>query len=185
MTRALLTASLFTLLVATLTAAPALAHCGSCEASAKGEAKEKCEACEGSEKCEACAKDAHVAPNTVALGLRGYSPVSYFTQDKPRFGSPKFQATHAGVTYLFADAKEKAAFVKNPDKYVPAYGGWCAYGMAVEGQFPADPTNYEIVDGRLMVFLKNEEVDTRQAWNEGDEAELTRKADAYYSRLAG
>jgi len=175
MTRSLLIVSLFALFVGASAAGPALAHCGSCEASAKGEAKEK---------CEACAKGAHVAPNTVALGLGGYSPVSYFTHDKPRFGSPKFQATHAGVTYLFADAKEKAAFVNNPDKYVPAYGGWCAYGMAVEGQFPADPTNYKIVDGRLMVFLKNEEVDTRQAWNEGDEAELTSKADAYYAKLS-
>jgi YHS domain-containing protein len=175
MTRSLLTASLLALFVAAFTAGPALAHCGSCEASAKGEANDK---------CEACAKDAHVAPNTVALGLGGYSPVSYFTRSRPHVGSPKYQAMHEGVTYFFADAKEQAAFVKNPDKYVPAYGGWCAYGMAVEGQFPADPTNYKIVDGRLMVFLKNEEVDTRQAWNEGDETELTGKADAYYARLS-
>ena len=49
-----------------------------------------------------------------------------------------------------ADAKK--AFDRNPEKYIPAYGGWCAFGMSVSDKFPVDPTNFKIVDGRLMLF---------------------------------
>jgi len=169
MTRSLILPAFATL--ALLTASAALADCGACHADTA---------------CQACAaKDAHVEPNTLHLGLGGYSPVSYFTHDKPHFGSPQFQATHEGVTYFFANAEEQSAFEKNPAKYAPAYGGWCAYGMAVEGKFDADPTSYKIVDGRLFVFLLNDEIDTRELWNQGDDAQQTRKADAHWDKLNG
>jgi len=131
----------------------------------------------------AAAQVGDVEPNTTRLGLRGYSPVSYFEHDKPHFGSPQHQATFDGVTYLLASDEELDKFKANPRKYAPAYGGWCAYGMAVNGKFDADPTNYEIVDGRLHVFLRNADVDTRKLWNDGDEAALGRKADAFWNTL--
>ena len=36
-------------------------------------------------------------PNTLAVGLSGYSPVSYFEQNQPHYGSPAFRAEHRGV----------------------------------------------------------------------------------------
>ncbi|MEZ6191628.1 MAG: YHS domain-containing (seleno)protein [Phycisphaerales bacterium] len=69
-------------------------------------------------------------------------------------GSPVCHATYEGVTYFFANSDELKKFNKNPEKYAPVYGGWCAYGMAVEGKFGADPTNYKIVNGKLNVFLR-------------------------------
>ncbi len=124
-----------------------------------------------------------VEPNTQKLGLGGYSPVSYFQSTGPQLGSAKHQATHEGVTYLLANEAELKKFNANPSKYVPAYGGWCAFGMAVEGKFPADPTNFKIVNDKLMVFLKNDQMDTRDMWNEGSEAELSTKADAFWDAL--
>lgn len=124
-----------------------------------------------------------VEPNTRKLGLEGYSPVSYFHTSGPQPGSAKYQANHNGVTYLLQNKNELKQFNANPSRYVPAYGGWCAYGMAVEGRFPADPTNFKIVNNQLMVFLKNQDLDTCQLWNEGDEAELTAKADTYWDTL--
>lgn len=124
-----------------------------------------------------------VTPNTLSVGLGGYSPVSYFESTGPQFGSPRYQATHEGVTYFLASEGELRRFRANPAKYVPAYGGWCAYGMAVEGKFDADPTNYEIVDGRIHVFLRNQELDTRPLWKEGNESELRTKADAFWTKL--
>ena len=125
----------------------------------------------------------NVEPNTLQLGLGGYSPVSYFDASGPKPGSPIYHATHEGVTYFFANGEELKKFNKNPEKYAPAYGGWCAYGMAVEGKFGADPTNYKIVNGKLNVFLKNDQVDTLELWNKGDEAELRTKADAFWGTL--
>ena len=127
---------------------------------------------------------AEPAPNTLRVGLGGYSPVSYFEQDRPHYGSPAHRADHGGVTYFFADEAERQRFERNPAKYAPAFGGWCAYGMAVEGTFDADPTNYQIVDGRLYVFLRNQEVDTHKLWQDGDEAELDAKAKAYWHTIS-
>jgi len=124
-----------------------------------------------------------VEPNTLSLGLGGYSPVSYFNAGGPALGSPAHRATHHGVTYFFASDAELKAFNQHPEKYTPAYGGWCAYGMAVEGKFPADPTNYKIVDGKLNVFLKNDELDTRDLWNQGNEASLLSKAGTFWNTL--
>lgn len=126
-----------------------------------------------------------VTPNTLQLGLGGYSPVSYFEKAKPHHGTPAFQGKHQGVTYFFASQRELDKFNANPARFVPAYGGWCAYGMAVEGKFDADPTNYQIIDGKLMVFLKNEQVDTLELWKKEPSAGLTAKANAYWAKLNG
>ena len=79
----------------------------------------------------------------------------------------------------------QAMFDKAPEKYLPAYGGWCAFGMSVEDKFPVDPTNFKIVDGRLHVFLKNKNVDARKLWNQGRAKELTAMADAHWSKVSG
>lgn len=129
----------------------------------------------------ATAQDAN--PNTLAVGLGGYSPVSYFEQDQPHHGSPRYRSEHGGVTYFFASAAEHKKFAADPSRYAPAYGGWCAYGLTVDGKFPADPTNYEIVDGKLLVFLRNDELDTRALWNRGDEAAQCVAADATWHRF--
>jgi YHS domain-containing protein len=64
--------------------------------------------------------------------LKGYDAVAYFTQGKPVKGNPAIKSTHDGATYLFASAEDKAAFDKNPAKYVPQYGGFCAFGFLSE-----------------------------------------------------
>ncbi|MBB6430061.1 YHS domain-containing (seleno)protein [Algisphaera agarilytica] len=124
-------------------------------------------------------------PLTTALGLQGYSPVSYFSEDGPHFGSPEFSAEHEGVTYFFANAEELSTFNGDPEKYAPAYGGWCAFGMAVDQYFPVDPTLYKIVDGRVFLFLQNDEANALELWNSKDEAEFTQKADAFWAKENG
>jgi YHS domain-containing protein len=63
--------------------------------------------------------------------LKGYDAVAYFTQKKPVKGNPAIKSTYQGATYLFSSAANKTAFDKNPAKYVPQYGGFCAYGMSL------------------------------------------------------
>lgn len=119
------------------------------------------------------------------VALEGYCPVAYFAVDKAILGKPEHASTHKDVTYYFVSADAKKAFERNPEKYLPAYGGWCAFGMAVEDKFPVDPTNFKIVDGRLMLFLKNKNVDALALWNQGDASELTTKADAHWKKVRG
>ena len=119
------------------------------------------------------------------VALEGYCPVAYFAVDKAVRGVPEHTSTYRDVTYYFVSADAKAMFDREPVKYVPAYGGWCAFGMAVEDKFPVDPTNFKIVNGRLMLFLRNKDVDARDLWTNGAEADLVRKADTHWAAVTG
>lgn len=96
-------------------------------------------------------------------GISGYDPVSYFTEGTPQRGSGYHVADYQGVTYAFASADNKETFQANPSKYAPAYGGWCAYGVAVGKKFVADPEVWKIVKGKLYVNLDR---DIQSKWNE-------------------
>ena len=86
-------------------------------------------------------------------GISGYDPVSYFTEGRPQRGSGYHVADYKGVTYAFASEEHKDLFEANPEKYTPAYGGWCAYGVAVGKKFVADPEVWKIVNGTLYLNL--------------------------------
>ena len=122
-------------------------------------------------------------PST-GLALEGYCPVAYFAVNKPVRGKSEYASTYKDVTYYFVNGDAKDAFDDDPEKYVPAYGGWCAFGMSVEDKFPVDPTNFKIVDGKLMVFLRNVNVDALELWNDGDEKRLIKKADAHWNKVS-
>ena len=119
------------------------------------------------------------------VALEGNCPVAYFTVNKPERGKPEYASNHNDVTYHLASADAKSAFEANPEKYMPAFGGWCAFGMSVEDKFTIDPTNFKIVNGRLMVFLKNRNIDARSLWNQGNESELIAKASAHWEKVSG
>ena len=64
------------------------------------------------------------------LALQGYDPVAFFTQNKPVKGKPEFKSTHQAATYYFASEENKEHFDKEPAKFEPAFGGFCAYGIS-------------------------------------------------------
>lgn len=136
--------------------------------------------------CEHCQAKAPVpAAYTIRLGLSGYSPVSYLDRRRAEPGSPLYKAEHEGVTYFFTDARQVEIFKTAPHKYMPAYGGFCAFGCSVDSDFVPDPTSFEVIDGRTHLFLKNEEVDARTLWNDAEEREVRSKADAYWRSRSG
>jgi len=113
--------------------------------------------------------------------LNGYCPVAYFVADGPLVGSAEFASTYNGTTYHLVSADAKNMFDADPEKYIPAFGGACAFGMSINETFPVDPTKYKIVNDRLFLFLKNDETDALELWNKEDQAEAVAKADANYS----
>lgn len=118
------------------------------------------------------------------VAIEGYSPVSYFAGEAER-GSALFAVEHEGVTYHLTDAGQVADFERDPARYVPAFGGWCAFGMAVDDKFPVDPTCFAIVDGELLLFLRNEGVDALALWEQGKEPELMARARAHWKKVQG
>lgn len=89
--------------------------------------------------------------DTAGLAIRGYDPVAYFTVGKPTPGNTQFTAQHDGATYRFASAANRDAFVKEPAKYAPAFGGFCAMGAVFEKKLDGDPNLWRIVDGKLYL----------------------------------
>lgn len=100
--------------------------------------------------------------NTAEDGLmmRGYDPVAYFTDGAATPGSPDITVTHDGATYRFASAANRDAFLADPAKYVPAYGGFCAFGTAMGRKFDGDPEVWKVVEGKLYLNI-NPKVQSR------------------------
>jgi hypothetical protein len=121
-----------------------------------------------------------------SVGLVGYDAVSYFPEGggKPARGLISISVEHQGVTYRFATEAHKAAFVKNPAKYLPAFGGWCTWAVAELGQrVDVDPESYVVKNGRLLVFYRDPALDTRAKFLENPDV-LLKKAEANWPALA-
>ena len=84
--------------------------------------------------------------------LLGHDPVAYFTAGKPMRGYPSITATHEGKTYYFLNESHRDTFLNSPAKYEPMYGAFCSNGAAYGIKLGSDPTEFEIVDGRLFIF---------------------------------
>jgi YHS domain-containing protein len=85
------------------------------------------------------------------LAVQGYDVVAYFTEGKPVKGNPQFTSTHGGGTYHFASAEHKAAFDKEPAKYAPQFGGFCAWAVSKNSTASIEPDAFQVVGGRLLL----------------------------------
>ena len=86
------------------------------------------------------------------VAIKGYDPVAYFTQGRPAKGSAKFTEEWLGASWHFANAKHREAFVRNPEKYTPQFGGYCSKAMSDAFLKSLDPNAWHIIDGKLYVF---------------------------------
>jgi YHS domain-containing protein len=84
-------------------------------------------------------------------GIKGYDPVAYFTDNKAVEGKNDFQTQMNGTTYYFASKEHKALFDANPEKYLPQFGGYCAYGVSINKTINIDPNAFQIIDGKLYL----------------------------------
>jgi len=89
--------------------------------------------------------------SVLKTGLRGYDAVAYQTSNKAIEGSPSYVYYHDGIAYLFASNSNLKTFRKDPDKYLPAYGGYCAMGVSYGQKLAVDPRAFAVVDGRLYL----------------------------------
>lgn len=119
------------------------------------------------------------------VAIQGYDPVAYFSQGKAIKGSRDLAVSHQGVLYYFSSAVNKEAFKKNPSKYEPEYGGWCAYAMGAKGEkVTIDPKTFKITDGKLYLFYNRFFNNTLTDWNK-DETQLKKNADGNWKKITG
>lgn len=111
--------------------------------------------------------------------IKGYDPVAYFVAGKPTPGKPEHAATFNGATWLFSSAENKSLFEQSPEKYVPAYGGYCAYGTSRGYLVKIEPEAWSIRNGRLYL---NYDLGVRKQW-ERNPSTYIEAADKNWPRL--
>ena len=117
------------------------------------------------------------------FAAEGYDVVAYFN-GKPLEGQKQFTTTYDGVDFKFSNQENLEMFKANPTKYVPQYGGYCAYAMAVTGEkVSIDPETFEINDGNLYLFYNAWGNNTLKKWENGPSNELKLKADKNWEKI--
>ena len=118
------------------------------------------------------------------IALQGYSPVSYVELGLAQKGVKEFKSEYNKVAYYFTSEAQKKQFDKNPEKYLPAYGGYCAFGVYAGAKFRVDPNKFIRKDGTYYLFLYNVEVDAQQLWmNEKNHSKLVEAANKNWQKL--
>lgn len=111
------------------------------------------------------------------LAVSGYDLVSYFNNDSPQKGNKEHAVVYDSVTFYFASEKNRSIFKHAPEKYLPQYGGWCAYAMARGKNVQINPQAYLVDEGKLYLFYKTSWNNTQLKWLKNP-TELKLKADA-------
>lgn len=112
-----------------------------------------------------------------------YDVVSYFS-NAPQKGNDKFEHTYKNIKLLFASQSNLETFKANPEKYLPKYGGWCAYAIGKNGKkVSINPNTYEIRDGGLYLFYNAWGTNTLDLWNEENPTALQTQADANWIQV--
>lgn len=116
------------------------------------------------------------------VAIQGYDPVAYFKQGKAVKGKKEITASYEGVVYYFSMPVNKEYFLKNPSKFEPQYGGWCAYAMGDSNEkVSINPETFKISNGKLYLFYNAFFNNTLKSWNK-EETGLMMKADANWSK---
>lgn len=113
------------------------------------------------------------------LAIKGYDPVAYFLESKPVEGSDAFEFEWNGATWRFGSAANRDLFVKEPAKYAPQFGGYCAWAVSRGYTAGIEPEAWKILNGKLYL---NYNLKIQKQW-EGDTAGNIAKAEANWPEI--
>jgi YHS domain-containing protein len=114
------------------------------------------------------------------LGVKGYDVVAYFVDGRAVAGNTIIEHEVGGVRYRFASAANRDRFVQDPQRYLPQYGGFCAYAVSKGYTADTDPQAWRIVDGRLFL---NYDRGVQRLWEEDIPGRIA-KGDANWPGLS-
>ena len=113
----------------------------------------------------------------------GYDVVAYFSNTAVK-GNKKLSHTYDNVVFQFSTEENLNTFKANPKKYVPQYGGYCAYAIGVKGEkVGINPKTFEIRDNKLYLFYNSWGTNTLELWLNENPEELKVKADKNWSSI--
>jgi YHS domain-containing protein len=84
--------------------------------------------------------------------LKGADVVAYFVSNKYQQGLSQFTSRYEDISFRFASAENKALFDKQPTKYLPEFGGYCANGLVYAIPWGGDADTWKMINGKLYIF---------------------------------
>ena len=111
--------------------------------------------------------------------LAGHDAVAYFAENRPVLGKAEYTSTYGGAIYRFATAENRDTFKRDPGRYAPVYGGYCALGTSFGKKFEVDGKAFKVVDGQLYV---NKNLDVYKTWVKDVPGNIE-KADGHWPKI--
>ncbi len=97
-----------------------------------------------------------------SVAVSGYDTVAYFTDKKAVLGDAKYKVNYQGAEWRFSTAAHRDAFLADPARYAPQYGGYCAWAVAQGSTASADPLLWRVVNDKLYL---NYDADVQTKWD--------------------
>lgn len=114
------------------------------------------------------------------VAVDGYDVVAYHSEDEAIAGSSVHSHEWQGAEWHFASEDNRARFADAPERYAPAYGGWCAWALTEERLAAGDPDYWTVHEGRLYLNCNRA---AQQSWEADLESNIER-ADENWPDLA-
>ena len=118
--------------------------------------------------------------------LGGHDTVAYHAPDNVEEhravkGDDDLTVEYAGAAWRFSSAENRDAFLADPERYRPAYGGHCANALSLgEGLIRTDGKTWEIFDDKLYVYYAPR---GRKRWNDGNWQTYKQEADRAWQQI--
>ena len=117
------------------------------------------------------------------FAVNGYDVVAYFNNTATE-GENKYIIAYDGVNYKFSSEENLNLFKGSPEKYLPQYGGYCAYAIAYKSKkVSINPETYLIKDNRLFLFYNAWGTNTLKLWNDENHNALSVMADKNWEMI--
>lgn len=118
------------------------------------------------------------------IAIKGYDVVAYFHEEKAIKGNRSLAFQWANLEWRFSSNDYLNLFKEEPKKYLPEYGGYCAFGASEGYKARINPQAFTIHEGKLYLnfakyvrkrWLQRRELKIQQAdnlWEETKSLEL-------------
>ena len=116
---------------------------------------------------------------TDGVAIKGFDLVAYMTEQAAVLGRAEFASVYKGSTFHFRNAGNRDAFIANPEKYAPQYGGYCAYGVSRGYKAATTPDAFSVIDGKLYL---NYNAEVKTLWSK-DVSGFIDKANAQWPEV--
>lgn len=113
------------------------------------------------------------------LAVDGYDVMTYWRGGNPQEGNPDISAQYGDATWNFVSEENRTAFLADPEKYAPQYGGYCAYAAAQGSVSDVDVLAWQIYRDKLYLNYSDS---VRRLWGSKID-EYIEKADALWPGL--